>query len=126
MMNKLRDLVQAKLEEIQDLEVTSEIPDSMLEEGKSYFSYSLQKTYNRSDLDKNYTYRVDLTGYIKRLDNPEENTLEIVDKIAYEIEQKLKELNIKSSYTDITVIDGIRKKQVIGEVMYNEINNGLV
>lgn len=126
MMNKLRDLVQAKLEEIQDLEVTSEIPDSMLEEGKSYFSYSLQKTYNRSDLDKNYTYRIDLTGYIKRLDNPEENTLEIVDKIAYEIEQKLKELNIKSSYTDITVIDGIRKKQVIGEVMYNEINNGLV
>lgn len=126
MMNKLRDLVQAKLEEIQDLEVTSEIPDSMLEEGKSYFSYSLQKTYNKSDLDKNYTYRIDLTGYIKRLDNPEENTLEIVDKIAYEIEQKLKELNIKSSYTDITVIDGIRKKQVIGEVMYNEINNGLV
>lgn len=125
-MNKLRNLIQAKLEEIQELEVTSEIPDSMLEEGKSYFSYNLQKTYNRSDLDKNYTYRVDLTGYIKRLDNPEENTLEIVDKIAYEIEQKLKELNIKSSYTDITIIDGIRKKQVIGEVMYNEINNGLV
>lgn len=125
-MNKLRNLIQAKLEEIQELEVTSEIPDSMLEEGKSYFSYNLQKTYNKSDLDKNYTYRIDLTGYIKRLDNPEENTLEIVDKIAYEIEQKLKELNIKSSYTDITVIDGIRKTQVIGEVMYNEINNGLV
>lgn len=125
-MNKLRNLIQAKLEEIRELEVTSEIPDSMLEEGKSYFSYNLQKTYNRSDLDKNYTYRVDLTGYIKRLDNPEENTLEIVDKIAYEIEQKLKELNIKSNYTDITVIDGIRKKQVTGEVLYNEINNGLV
>jgi hypothetical protein len=124
-MNKLRDLIQAKLEEIQNLEVTSEIPDSMLEEDTTYFSYNLQKTYISSDHDKNYTYRINLTGYIKRLENPEENTLEITDKIADEIENKLKELNIKSSYIDITVTDGIRKKQVTGETIYNEIDNRL-
>ena len=42
-MNKLRDLIQEKLEEIQDLEVTSEIPDSMLEKDKTYLSYNLHK-----------------------------------------------------------------------------------
>ena len=125
-MNKLRDLIQEKLEEIQDLEVTSEIPDSMLEKDKTYFSYNLQKTYSNSDFDKNFTYRINLTGYLKRLENPEENTLEITDKIADEIEKKLKDLNIKSSYIDISVIDGIRKKQILGEVKYNEINNRLV
>lgn len=125
-MNKLRDLIQEKLEEIQDLEVTSEIPDSMLEKDKTYFSYNLQKTYSDSDFDKNFTYRINLTGYVKRLENPEENTLEITDKIADEIEKKLKDLNIKSSYIDISVIDGIRKKQILGEVKYNEINNRLV
>ena len=69
---------------------------------------------------------INLTGYLKRLENPEENTLEITDKIADEIEKKLKDLNIKSSYIDVSVIDGIRKKQILGEVKYNEINNRLV
>lgn len=125
-MNKLRELLQSKLEEIQDLEVTSEIPDDVLEKGKTYFSYNLQKTYDSSDTEGNYTYRVDLTGFIKRLQDDEENTLEIVSNIADSIEDKLKELNMKSSFVDVSILDGIRKIQVTGEVMFNEINNRLV
>lgn len=125
-MNKLRELLQSKLEEIQDLEVTSEIPDDVLEKGKTYFSYSLQKSYTSSDMEKNYTYRVNLIGFIKRLQNDEENTLEIVSDIADEIEEKLKDINFKSSFDDVSILDGIRKIQVTGEVMYNEINNTLV
>lgn len=125
-MNKLRELLQSKLEEIQDLEVTSEIPDDVLEKGKTYFSYSLQKSYTSSDMEKNYTYRVNLVGFIKRLQNDEENTLEIVSDIADEIEEKLKDINFKSSFDDVSILDGIRKIQVTGEVMYNEINNTLV
>lgn len=125
-MDELRTLIQSKLEEINDLKVTSEIPDSMLVEGTTYFSYNLQKTYINSDFDRNYTYRINLIGYVKRLENAEENTLKITDDISDKIEEKLKELNIKSNYIDISVLDGVRKKQVSAECLYNEINKTIV
>lgn len=125
-MDKLRTLIQQKLEEIQGLEVTPEIPDDLLEKNKTYFSYTIQKSFNGSDTSKNYTYRVNLLGYVKRLQNDTENTLKIVDDISTQIENKLKELNIHTSFYDVTVIDRIRKIQVNGECMYNEINNGLI
>lgn len=125
-MSDIRDLVQAKLEEIQDLETTPEIPDSLLETGKTYFSYSLQKNYVGSDYDRNYTYRININGYIKRIQNDEENTLLIVDTISKKIEEKLKELNIKTSFNDVSIMDNIRKINVRGEAMFNEINNGII
>lgn len=124
-MNKLRELLQSKFEEIQDLEVSPEIPDDVLEKGKTYLTFTLSKRYFDGDFDKNYTYRVNISGYIKRLQDDEENTLEIVDEMSNKIKEKMKELNIKSSFNDISVIDGIRKIQVVAYVSYNEINNAL-
>lgn len=124
-MNKLRELLQSKFEEIQDLEVSTELTDEVLEKGKTYFTYSLYKNYAGSDTDKNYTYRINLLGFIERIQDDEENTLEIVDKITTKLENKMKELNMKTSFTDVSVIDGIRKIQVQAEVSYNELNNGL-
>lgn len=125
-MDELRTLIQTKLEEIQDIETTPEIPDDILEKDTTYFSYTLQSNYNGSDTSQNYTYRVNLLGYVKRLQNDTENTLKIVDDATTEIKNKLKELNIHTSFNDVSVIDGIRKIQVRGECMYNEINKGLV
>lgn len=121
-MNKLRELIQSKLEEIQDLEVTAEVPDTMLENNKTYFSYTLQKSYDSADFDKNYTYRINLLGYVKRLQDNTENTLQIVDIVSEQIEAKLKDLNIKCDLADVSILDGIRKIQVQGEARYNEIN----
>ena len=121
----MREVIQAKLEEIQDIEVTSEMPDEVLEEGKTYFSYTLQTDYQTSDLNKNYTYRPFIVGYVKRVENLEENTLGIVDQATQDIVNKLKELNIRTSYRDVT-LDKIRKIQVTGYGLYNEINNILV
>lgn len=121
----MREFIQNKLEEIQDVEITSELPDDVLEEGKTYFSYSLQNDYQGSDIDKNYTYRPFILGFVKRVDNLEENTLEIVDNISQDIVNKLKELNIKASYRDVT-LDRIRKIQITGYSLYNEINNMLI
>lgn len=121
----MREEVQAKLEEIQDIEITSELPDEVLEEGKTYFSFSLQNDYQGSDLNKNYTYRPFIIGYVKRVENLEENTLEIVDNATEDIVNKLKELNIRTSFRDVT-LDKIRKIQVTGWGLYNEINNMLV
>ena len=124
-MNELRELLQTKFEEIQDLEVGPEIPDDVLERGKTYFSYKLTKRYSDGDFDKNFTYRVNITGFIKRLKDDEEDTLKIVDNKAEELKEKMKELNIKSNFDDISVMDGIRKIQVTATVSYNEINNAL-
>lgn len=121
----MREFIQSKLEEIQDVEITSEIPDDLLEEDKTYFSFTLQNDYQNSDLDKNYTYRPFILGFVKRVDNLEENTLEIIDKASEDIVNKLKEINIKASYRDVT-LDRIRKIQITGNGLYNEINNNLV
>lgn len=125
-MNELRSLIQQKLEEIQDIEVSAELPDEIIEEGKTYFSYSLARYYEGSDTDSNFVYRVTLDGYIKRKNNSEENTLEIVDNVQDEIEQKLKELNIKTNFQDVSILDNIRKVRVSGRVQYYELNKGLL
>lgn len=124
-MNNIRDLLQGKFEEIQDLVVSPEITDDVLEKGKTYFTYQLFKNFVNSDTDQNHTYRINLLGFIERIQDDEENTLEIVDIIGNKLERKMKELNMKSSFTDVSVIDGIRKIQVQAEVSYNEINNSL-
>lgn len=125
MMNEFRTLLQTKLEEIQDLEVSPEVTDDLLEKDKTYFSYTLQKTFENSDTDGNFTYRFNLVGYVKRLQNDEENTLEIVDKKSDEIQKKLKDINIKSSFNDVSILDRVRKIQVTGECIYNELNKGI-
>ena len=122
----MRETIQEKLEEIANLEVTTEIPDDMIEEDKTYFSFTLQETYVNSDFDSNYTYRPYIQGYIKRKVNTTENTLEIVDGIREDIIDKLKELNIKASYQDVSVLDNVRKIMITGSCIYNEINNKLI
>lgn len=122
----MREFIQAKLEEIQNLEVTAENSDDILEKGITYFSFTLYKNYIDSDLNKNYTYNQNLIGFIKRLEDPTENTLSIIDTIQDKIEEKLKEINIKTSFQDVSVTNGIRKTRCIGNCLYNEINNELV
>ena len=122
----MRDFIQNKLEEIEDLEVTAEDSDDILEEGKTYFSFTLYDTYQDSDLDKNYTYLQSLIGFIKRLEKPTENTLKIIDNMEIKIKEKLKEINIKTSFQDVSVANGIRKTRCVGNCLYNEINNIIV
>lgn len=125
-MDKLREIIQSKLEEIEDIEVSVEVPDDLLVKGTTYFSYSLYNNFQDSDFDKNYTYQVTLIGYIKRMQDDTEDTLKIVDKAQEEIKDKLKELNIKTSFQDVSIIDSIRKINVNGTVIYNEINYKLI
>ena len=125
-MDELRSLIQSKLEEIQDIEVSAELPDEVIEKGKTYFSYSLARYYDGSDTDRNFVYRVVITGFIKRKNDLEENTLQIIDNAQDEIEQKLKELNIKTDFQDVSVLDNIKKIRVSGRVRYYELNKGLL
>ena len=122
----MREFIQSKLEEIEDLEVTAENSDDILEEGKTYFSFTLYKNYLNSDLNKNYTYNQNLIGFIKRLEDPTENTLSIIDSMQEKIKEKLKEINIKTNFQDVSVANGIRKTRCVGDCLYNEINYTIV
>lgn len=121
----MREDLQDLLNEIQDLQVSTEIPDEILEEEKTYFSFTLQEDYQNSDYDNNYTYRVSIIGFLKRKKDNTENTLEILDNKAKEIIDKFKEFNFKCSYRDESALDYIKKIRITGYATYNEINNKL-
>ena len=122
----MREDLQDLLNEIQDLQVSTEIPDEILEEGKTYFSFTLQEDYQNSDYDNNYTYRVSIIGFLKRKKDNTENTLEILDNKTKEIIKKFKEFNFKCSYRDESALDYVKKIRITGYATYNEINNKLV
>lgn len=119
----MREDLQDLLNEIQNLQVSTEIPDEILEEGKTYFSFTLQEDYQNSDYDNNYTYRVSIIGFLKRKKDNTENTLDILDNKAKEIIDKFKEFNFKCSYRDESALDYIKKIRITGYATYNEINN---
>lgn len=122
----MRETIQQKLEELKAIEVSAEIPDDMLEELKTYFSFTFTNPYLNSDFDNNYTYEVNVTGFVKRLIRSDENTLQIVDKATDDIISKLKELNIRCSSQDVSIENNVQKIKITGLGRFNEINNKLV
>lgn len=125
-MKELRNLIQSKLNEISNVDSGVPIPDDVVENGKTYFGYELQEDNIGSDLEKNYTMQISITGRIVRKNIPDENTLEIIDDALDKIKKTLKGLNFKYSYRDITLENGIRKILVTGNAKYNEINKKFV
>ena len=94
----MRTDIQSLLDEITSIETGPEVADDVIEGYTTYFSFSLTENNLGGDTDKNYTYRVNLIGYVKRLVKSDENTLQIVDDAVEDIISKLKEFNIKYSY----------------------------
>lgn len=119
----LRETIQNKLNEINNLDCGPFIPDSILENGITYFEYQLQNDFKDSDLEFNYTMQPYILGYVVRKENAEENTLLIVDEFTNLIIKKMKGLNFRCSYKDVSIENGIRKIQITGYVKYNELNN---
>lgn len=125
-MEDIRILIQSKLDEIKDVECGQAKPDGLVEDGETYFGYELQFNYLGEDFNKNYTMEISLTGRIVRRSNKKENTLSIVDNACKEILEKLKELNFKYTFNDVTLDDNFRKTLVKANAKYNEINNTII
>lgn len=122
----MRTLIQQKLEEIDGIEVGEMISDDIIENDVTYFGYQINKRYINSDYDKNYTYRVNIIGYVIRRILAEENTTLKVDEVSEKIMKKLKELNFKCDSEDVSIENNIKKTRITGYVDYNEINNKLI
>ena len=93
------------------MESTPELNNEVLKEGTNYFSYSLSRNFMGSDTGRNYTYEVTLIGFIERIKNDEEDTILILDELQSQIESKLKELNFRLSFEDVSIEDGIKKNK---------------
>ena len=122
----MRETIQSKLNELTNIESGKIIPDDLVVENTTYFGYELSTNYMGTDLDKKYTYRVNITGYVVRLLDITEDTQSIVDTAVEDIKSKLKELNFKCNSRDINLTDNLVKTQIIGYVEYNEINNKFI
>lgn len=122
----LRQFIQNKLNELTDIEVGTELPDDMLVEGQVYFSYLLNNTLLNSDFDKNGTYNVTITGFLKLKISQDQDSLSIIDKAQKDLKEKLNEINFDVSFNDVSIIDNIRKIKINAIAYYNEINNGLI
>jgi hypothetical protein len=117
----VREFVQQKLEEIQDIEITPIMSDDIIEEGKTYFSFYLTENNLDTDLDKNSTKQVNIVGFLKRKELSSENTLSIIDRSRERLNTKFKEMNTIITYQDMPTIDGIIKVKINGYVKYNEL-----
>lgn len=122
----MRETIQSKLEEIENVESGRIIPDDVVVESTTYFGYELSENYINSDQDKNHTNRVNITGYVVRLLDTTENTQQIVDNAVVSVKEKLKELNFKCNSRDINLNDNLVKVQITGYTDYNEINNKFI
>ena len=122
----MRRFIQSKLEELTNIQSGGIIPDDIVVENTTYFGYELSKNYINTDLNKNYTYRQNITGYVVRLLDMTENTQQIVDEAVENIKDKLKEINFKCNSRDISLSNNLVKVQITGYVDYNEINNEFI
>jgi len=122
----IRQFIQAKLNEITDIEIGTELPDDMLVLDTVYFSYLINDTFINKDFEQNATRNVSIIGYLKLKTSMDVDSLDIIDKAQEKIKAKLKEINFNATFNDVSIIDNIRKVQVRATGTYNEINKGIV
>lgn len=122
----MREEIQTKLSQIKNIDSGKPIADDIVENNKTYFGYEITQNYMESDFDKNYTYRVNIIGYVVRKENVTENSQQIIDEAVKDIVDKLKELNFKLNFEDISQSSGLIKTLITGFTEYNEINNGFI
>lgn len=109
----MRDDVQKKLNET-SIECGNFRSDEVLERDETYFGYQLTNNFVNSDIDSTYEMSLAINGYVARLEDATENTLEIIDKAAKEIIDKLKELGFRTTYEDVSIDNGVRKIHITG------------
>lgn len=126
----IRKFIQNKLEELEDeensIEVGTEVPDDMLVLNQVYFSYLLSNDLLDHDFEMNGTYNVSIIGYLKVKVSKEVDSLDVIDIAQEKLKEKLKEINFSTSFKDVSIIDDIRKVQIIAHAKYNEINEGII
>lgn len=124
----MRETLQKKLSEIEDLKVGPEESDDILVINENYFSFSFDEIFMSQDFDGNVINRIDFIGYLKRKKDLSENTLYQIDKMADTIIETLRKLNFKCSTYDVssTSNSDISKIKITGNAIVVEKSKKII
>lgn len=97
LINKIRQLVQAKLMEIDGLEAGIIVAQDLVEVGRYYFGYDIRTNLNRRDLSyDNEQYTISVIGYLSTKGGTQAQFDEYLDAIC----DKLGELRFRPTTQD--------------------------
>lgn len=97
LVNPLRKMIQAKLNEIEGLESGIIVAQDMVEIGRYYFGYDLRTSLNKRDLSyDNEQYTVSIVGYLSTKGGTQRQFDDYLDAIC----EKLGELRFRTTTQD--------------------------
>lgn len=97
LVNKLRQMIQAKLTEIEGLETGIIVSQDLVEKGRYYFGYDIRTSLNRRDLSyDNEQYTISLIGYLSTKGGTQAEFDNYLDAIC----EKLGELRFRPTTQD--------------------------
>ena len=101
LVNNVRKMIQAKLNEIEGLDAGIIVAQDMVETGRYYFGYDIRTSLNRRDLSyDNEQYTISLVGYL----STKGGTLAEFDKYLDAICDKLGELRFRPTTQDSPIV----------------------
>ena len=122
LINKFRTMVQSKLDSISGMTAGRPISDDVIEEEKYYFGYTVTTSTLANNLDySNDVMTINITGHL----STKNGKLEKFDKFTDSIVDKLSELRIRATTSDVSTLDGIRKVMITGNVNLNTLDGQL-
>lgn len=124
LINQIRRLVQAKLQEIEGLESGIIVIQNLVEEGKYYFGYDVRTSLNRRDLSyDNEQYTISIIGYLSTKGGTQKQFDDYLDAIC----EKLGELRFRPTTQDspITPDTGYRECMLTAYAQMNTLEKTL-
>lgn len=124
LVNKLRQMIQSKLTEIEGLESGIIVAQDMVETGRYYFGYDVRTSLNKRDLSyDNEQYTVAIIGYLSTKGGTQKEFDNYLDAIC----EKLGELRFRATTQDspITPDTGYRECMLTAYAQLNTLEKTL-
>lgn len=124
LINPLRKMIQAKLEEIDGLECGLIVAQDLVEIGRYYFGYDIRTSLNNRDLSyDNEQYTISIVGYLSTKGGTQKQFDDYLDAIC----EKLGELRFRPTTQDnpITPDTGYRECMLTAYVQANTLEKML-
>lgn len=124
LINNLRQMIQAKLTEIEGLECGLIVAQDLVEVGRYYFGYDIRTSLNRRDLSyDNEQYTISIVGYLSTKGGTQKQFDDYLDAIC----EKLGELRFRPTTQDspITPDTGYRECMLTAYVQANTLEKML-
>ena len=124
LVNNIRRLVQAKLNEIEGLNAGIIVAQDLVEEGRYYFGYDVRTSLNRRDLSyDNEQYTISIIGYLSTKGGTQKQFDDYLDAIC----DKLGELRFRPTTQDspITPDTGYRECMLTAYAQANTLEKTL-